>query len=164
MVKRLGKRFKNRLLPPELKQLQNELRAPGEIGRAIPGKEQAYRRDVKPGGVKAPPLATGGSEVSTRFTTPGENTLLYQAESWVYLNLTLIDAGPVSVGTRDNIAPVLSGKGGVLVQNEVFRFPVRKGQRVYMTANTVARVRLAIEAPPFGEQILSLLASILGRG
>ena len=151
-------------MPPGLKQIANELRAPGEVGRAIPGEEQAYMRETKPAEVKAPPAAVGRSEISTRFTKPGENTFVYQAESWVYLNFTLIDAGPVDVGTRDDIAPVLSGKGGPLVQNEVFRFPISKGQRVFITANTVSRVRMVIEAPPYGEQILSLLASILGRG
>jgi hypothetical protein len=162
--KRLRRRLGNKLMPPELKKLANELRAPGEVGRAIPGQVQSVIRNAPPSGADIVPAAAGLSEVSTRFTKPGENTLLYQAEGWVYINLLMIDAGPVSVGTRDDIAPVLSGKGGLLIQNEIFRFPVRKGQRVFITANTVARVRMTIEAPPFGEQVLNLLGSILRKG
>jgi hypothetical protein len=164
---RLSK-LRNKLMTPaaaDMQRLAKELRAPGEVGRAIPGNVQAHMQTVTPKtAAVAPPVAQGRSEISTYFTTPGQNSLLYQAESWVYLNLTLIDAGPVAVGTREDLAPVLSGKGGLLVQNETFRFPVRAGQRVFLTANTVSRVRMSIEPAPYGEQILSLLASILGRG
>ena len=166
-----SRRFKLRnlaakLRTPLLQRIGADLKAGGEFGRAVPGVEQAYARTIKPAVVATePPPAIGQrSEISTHFTIPGRNTLLYRADSWVYLSLVLLDAGPVAVGTRTNVAPVLSGAGGLLVQNEVFRFPVTKGQRIFITANTVQRVRVSIEAPPYGEQILKLLASILGKG
>ena len=164
--KRFGRRFGNRLMPPALQKIANELKAPGEVGRAIPSDAQAYMRhtEASVAAKVAPPVAKGGTEMYTYFTKVGGDNLFYQADSWVYLSLTLLDAGPVAVGSRENIAPVLSGKGGLLVQNEPFRFSVRAGQRVYITANTISRVRILIEPPPFGGQIIELLSSILGKG
>lgn len=162
MKRRISKR---RALPPSLKKLADELKAPGEVGRAIPGEAQAYMRATPAveAPKMAPPVAKGATEISTYFTNVGGDSLLYQAESWVYLNLVLLDAGPVAVGTRENISPVLSGKGGLLVQNELARFSMRAGQRLFITANTVSRVRVTIEPPPFGQQVLELLSSIFRK-
>lgn len=157
------KRLRSRLSPDFIK-IARELQAKGEMGRAVPGVDQARIRANVPDDSAAIPAPEGRGDISTFFTQAGGETQLYQAESWVYLNLLLLDAGPVAVGTRENIAPVLSGKGGLLVQNETFRFPVRAGQRVFITANTVGRVRVTVEPVPLGAQILKLLASILGKG
>jgi hypothetical protein len=149
-------------MAPEFNKLAGELRAPGEQGRAIPGDVQAREEQAVPAPVEQP--AVGRADISTYFTKAGGESLLYQAESWVYLHVTLLDAGPVSVGTRDNIAPVLSGKGGLLITNEVFRFPVQKGARVIIASNTINRVRIVIEPIPFGGQILALIGSLLSKG
>ena len=149
-------------MSPAIREIAAGLRAPGELGRAIPGvaKAQAQRAAAAKEGPSQVPEAEGRTSISTYFTKPGGDFVLYEADSWAWVNVMLLDAGPVDVGTRDKISPVNSGKGGALVTNQNFRFPVRKGERVYITANAINRVRLTIEPVPFGEQVLSLMDSI----
>ena len=163
----LPRRFRNNILTQEGKQLARELTAPGEVGRAVPGQDQTHMRVqvAMPKVIADIPPATGRSEVSTYFTQVGGNQLLYQAEGWVRLRLLLETAGPVAVGTRDDILPVLSGKGALLSRDVEMVFPLTKGQRIYITATAVNRVRRIIEPVPYAEQALHLtgkIASLIG--
>lgn len=157
------RRLRKRILPAVMRKAADSLSMAGEAGRAIPGlaQVQSQQRQVVIEGDPAIPAATGRTEISTYFTKAGGDFLLYEADNWVYLNLVLLDAGPVSVGNREQISPVLSGKGGPLIQGETYRFPVRKGGRVYITSNTVNRVRVTIEPVPLADQVLSMMGSIL---
>lgn len=164
MKNRLG-RMKNRLMAPDMRKLSNELKAPGEMGRAIPGVVQAQlaAQSQSPNPVLQPdiPAATGRTEISTYFTKIGGNHLLYQAEGWVGLRIMLETAGPVAIGTRDDVEPVLSGKGITLVRDVEVAFPLAKGNRVFITAGAVNRVRLIIEPVPWAEQNTTMLGSIV---
>jgi hypothetical protein len=165
MKNRLSK-IKSKLVTPntqEAKRLAHELRAPGETGRALPGPVQAQlmaqRQSPRKVGLPDIPAATGRSEISTYFTRVGGSQLLYQAEGWVRLRLLLSTAGPVSVGSRDDVAPVLSGKGITLPTDVEVTFSLLKGNRVFIAAASVNRVRVIIEPVPWGEQIATMLGN-----
>lgn len=152
-------------MTPEIKRLAEELRAPGEIGRGLPGKVQAQ---VQANTLSQPttidpeiPAFTGRTEINTYFTKVGGNRLLYQAESWVILRLLLETAGPVAVGARDDVEPVLSGKGILLPTDVEIEFPLAKGNRVFITATAINRVRLIIQPVPWQEQQTSIMGSLL---
>jgi hypothetical protein len=163
--RRRGKLFRNNLMTPELKRLADELRAPGEIGRGLPGKIQAQvqaKTLSQPATIDPEiPAFTGRTEVATYFTKVGGNNLLYQAESWVILRLLLETAGPVAVGARDDVEPVLSGKGILLPTDVEVEFPLAKGNRVFITATAVNRVRFIIQPVPWQEQQTSIMGSLL---
>jgi hypothetical protein len=163
----LPRRFRNRLITHDAQQIARELTAPGEVGRAVPGLDQTHMRaQAAAPRVVVPdvPPATGRTEIATYFTKVGGNQLLYQAEGWVKLRLVLETAGPVSVGTRDDIVPVLSGKGILLPTNVEIQFPMSKGQRIYISATAVNRVRRIIEPVPYADQILSMIGSLVSLG
>ncbi len=95
------------------------------------------------------------TQIYTYFTKPtGISELLYSAESWVQMTLVLETAGPVSFGTSENVSPVLSGKGILLpptgVPIEVY---LPKGNRIFIAANAINRVKVIIEPLPWLEQI-----------
>jgi hypothetical protein len=116
---------------------------------------------ARPEGEPSIPAATGRAEVHTYFTKPGGSHLLYQAESWVRLRLMLGTAGPVAVGSRDYVAPVLSGKGILLPENVEITFPLLKGNRVYIAAAAINRVRVIIEPIPWGDQTTTMIGQIV---
>ena len=152
-------------MPPDLKNIGRELRAPGEVGRAVPGIEQTQMRATagkKPVTPEVPP-AVGRTEISTRFTKETGSTLLYQAESWVVVRLMLETAGPVAVGTRDDVAPPLSGKGILLPIDVEIAFPMQKGGRIFLAATAVNRVRFIVEPIPWYEQIATMLGKLVAR-
>ena len=112
------------------------------------------------------------NDLYSYFTQVGGTRLLYSAEEWVRVTVRLATAGPVSVGTREDLVPVLSGKGVLLVpgglQEETFVVP--KGQRVFIAAEAVHRVTFIVEPIPYLRQIIdvvgrgfNVLAGLLGR-
>lgn len=164
-MKRRLRKFGKRLKSPTFEKIAGELKAPGEVGRAVPGIQQAQMRagttnDVL-GGDAAIPAARGRTEISTYQTRDTGTQLLYQAEGWVRLRLMLETAGPVSVGTRDVLTPVSSGKGILLPTDVEITFPVAKGGRITIAATAVNRVRYIIEPIPWLEQIALMLGSVV---
>jgi hypothetical protein len=116
------------------------------------------------------------TDIYTYFTSPnGQSELLYSGESWVRIFLFLETAGPVSVGTRESVTPVLSGKG-ILIPSDgrQLEFVIPKGNRIFIAAESINRVKFIVEPIPWQEQILyevsntgaaikSVLASLLSR-
>jgi hypothetical protein len=100
------------------------------------------------------------TEIFTYITRPAAGTqLLYSAEKWVRARLMLETAGAVAVATnRQNITPVLSGKGIVLPINVEIQFALSKNNRIYIASTTVARVRFIIEPIPWQEQMILMLS------
>lgn len=96
------------------------------------------------------------TDIYTYFTQPnGQSELLYSAEGWIRIEFQLETAGPVAVGTRQDVVPVLSGKGVLLPPDgEPVKFVVPKGDRVYIAAEAVNRVKVIVEPLPWIEQIL----------
>ncbi len=88
------------------------------------------------------------TEIKTLITDQiGVSTNFMTAESWVQVKLRLETAGPVAVSTRENIAPPLSGKGGLL-NDDNMTFVLNKGDRLFYVAQAVNRVRVIIEPVP----------------
>lgn len=104
------------------------------------------------------------TDIYTYFTKPiNESELLYSAESWVMVTLILETAGPVAVSTRQDVVPVLSGKGALLEPDgEPFRFVLPKGDRLFIAAEAINRVKVIIEPFPWLEQILLSLSQGFG--
>ena len=116
-----------------------------EAQRALPDSK---------GGEVPKQLQTYRTEVYSIFTEPtATSQLIYSAENFVVIELLLETAGPVAVGTSAQIAPVLSGKGVLLVPGVPYRRQLAKGVRFYITSETVNRVSLAIDPVPWLEQI-----------
>lgn len=103
------------------------------------------------------------TEISTYFTSRiGTSELLYSAEDWVEITLRLETAGPVAVSTRQEIVPVLSGKGALLPVDDDFTFILPRGNRLYIAATAVNRVNFTVRPAPYINQALNLLDSIVG--
>lgn len=99
-------------------------------------------------------LQTYATEIFSYFTVSSNETqLLYSAENWVRIKLTLQTAGPVAVGTKEQIAPVLSGAGILLDTDMPFEAYLSKGTRFYITSQTINRVNVTIEPIPWLEQL-----------
>lgn len=97
-------------------------------------------------------LRNYNTEVYTYFTQPtGVTRELFTAEFWLRATLTLETAGPVAVGTRQEIAPVLSGKGIILTTDIPVPFVLSRGDRLYIAAESINRVKIVREPLPGGE-------------
>jgi len=104
------------------------------------------------------------TDIYTYFTVPsGETELLYSSENWVRIELQLETAGPVSVGTREEVSPVLSGKGILLpTGDESIEFVLPKGNRLYVASGSINRVKVIVEPIPWIEQLLMQIESGFG--
>jgi len=152
-------------MDPDIKEMASELRMPGEQGRSIPSAEKVKKQNaaIAREGAPAVPVASGRTEISTVLTgSVGGSQLLYQAESWVRVRLMLETAGPVAIGTREDVSPPLSGKGILLPPNNVeVEFSLAKGNRLFISSTALNRVRFIIEPIPWMEQVSNMVGSIL---
>lgn len=118
--------------------------------------------------VRAPADTTGQAEnkiqIDTYLTKPSAGSqVLYNGDRmWAKVTLTLTTAGPVAVGEKSSIVPVLSGKGQLLPPGVPVVFNVAKGNRIYIASDTLNRVNVVIEAYPFLETITGLLSTWAG--
>jgi hypothetical protein len=90
------------------------------------------------------------TDIYNYFTVPGETKILISASRWILVRLTLETAGPVAVGTRATLAPVLSGKGPLLPTGVPFEFTLAPGNRLYILAESVNRVKVVNEPSVIG--------------
>lgn len=106
------------------------------------------------------------TDIFTYFTVPAitnRSELLYSAEEWVRIELVLETAGPVAVSTRQSVTPVLSGKGVLLEPDgEPLKFIMPRGDRLFIAAESVNRVKVIIEPIPWLEQIYQTLTQGFG--
>lgn len=85
------------------------------------------------------------ANASDFFTTPTDGTqLLYSADQWVQVVVTLRTVGPVSCGQNASQVPVQSGKGIALVTNIPVTFTLARGTRLYVASTTVSRLSVVI--------------------
>jgi len=104
------------------------------------------------------------SFIDTYFTKQGETQIIYNGDrQWARVTLTLETAGPVSVGTSQNIGPALSGKGQLLITNVPTTFTIAKASRLYVVATGVNRIKRTVEPVPWLEQITGLISALLGK-
>lgn len=117
------------------------------------------------GTVQAPSPTIAGAELTsdlyTYFAKPstdGKPAIIYNGDrQYAQIVLTLETAGPVAVGTRQNILPVLGGKGQLLQTNAPLTFTLAKGNRIYVATTSLNRIRVTIQPYPWLEQITGLL-------
>jgi len=108
-------------------------------------------------GTSIPPQATQHTEMYTYFTKPSiRSSLIYSADQWVTVRLTLETAGPVAVGTLQEIGPVLSGKGTLLPTGEEREIQLAKGDRLYEVASSVNRVTVTTYPVPYLKRLVML--------
>ncbi|MDX1421487.1 MAG: hypothetical protein R3322_00015 [Kiloniellales bacterium] len=99
------------------------------------------------------------TDTYTFVTQVGGNRLLYSAEDWVRVNLRLETAGPVVVSTREDVVPVLSGKGIEIPDDDDLTFVLPRGNRLFYSAESVNRVRFFVEPIPWLETLLRVIDS-----
>jgi hypothetical protein len=126
--------------PPEPSQRQ--MRGITNVGQVRPGQDPRGRVEH-----------IHNTDTFTLFTKIGGNHLVYSAEGWVRVVLRLETAGPVAVSTRQDVPPVLSGKGILLGVDDI-TLVLSKGQRLFYSAEAVNRVRFVVEPIPWGESLL----------
>ncbi len=101
----------------------------------------------------------------TFFTSapiPGQQTtILYNGDRlWTQVTMTLETAGPVAIGQQADLEPVLGGKGQLLATGVPTTLNVAKGDRIYIVASGVNRVKVKIEAYPWLESITGMVARV----
>jgi hypothetical protein len=130
------------LIPPRISALASSNK---EIARALPTSK---------GGEPAGQLQTYRTDVYTYFTKKdGKTELLYSAENWVRIKLTLETTGPVAVGTVASLVSPTAGHGITLDTAVPFETYLAKGTRFYIIADAISRVNIVIEPIPWLEQI-----------
>lgn len=106
------------------------------------------------------------TDIQTFITSPptnGEATILYNGDRiWARITLVLETAGPVVVGNKSGLFPVLSGKGILLITDEPVSFDIAKGTRLYIASESVNRVKFTTAPLPWLEMIAGLAAKIGG--
>lgn len=100
------------------------------------------------------------TEIYSYFTVVGEQQIMYSAENWVRMKLTLETAGPVSIGTSSQIAPVFSGKGRLLDTGVEYEVYLSRGARLYVVSESVNRLSVTIEPIPWMEQLSAEIVSV----
>ena len=104
------------------------------------------------------------TQAFTYFTKVGPTEILYSGDRlWAKVTLTLETAGPVAVGTVQNLTPVLSGVGQLLETDDPTPFTIAKGVRLYIASTSVNRIKVTVEPLPWMEQITALLSDLVGR-
>lgn len=119
--------------------------------------------------VQAPSATVAGAELTTEIYTylakppvAGQLPILYNADrQQTQLILELEGAGPVAISTKQQILPVLSGKGALLKTGQRTPFYLAKGQRLYVAASSINRISVTIQPIPWLEQITGLLGRLV---
>lgn len=105
------------------------------------------------------------TDVYTYITKIGGTEQLYDgSRAWARITMTLESAGPVAIGTREGLQPVLSGRGELLDTDAPKTLVIAKGSRVYIAATSVNRVKVEIEPLPWLEQIAGTINAIVDLG
>ena len=123
------------------------------------------------GSVQAPSPSLTGAELSTELYTffakpvlDGRFVVLYNADrQFARVTLTLETAGPVAVSRSQQLAPVLSGKGAKLETGVPLSFDVAKGNRLFVAATSISRIKVFIAPIPWQEQITGLLGLLVAK-
>ncbi len=86
------------------------------------------------------------THIYTYTTVPdGQTRRLYDAKLSVKVSMRLDTAGPVAMGTRHDLSPLLSGKGVLLNSEDWTDFELNLGDRLFIIAETVERVQFLIQ-------------------
>ena len=113
----------------------------------------------------SPPTSTPDTttDAFTYFTQASNDTqVLYTADrAWVRITLFLETAGPVAVGTKSSLQPVLAGTGVLLPTGQAFSMYLAKGNKLYVASTSVNRVKVVVEPLPWLQSILNSILSLV---
>ena len=131
-------------------------------GLAKLGPPSGTSIDRTRGSIQAPSATTAGAELSTESSIflikPPDTVLIYSADrQYAQVIITLLTAGPVAVSTKQQLTPVLSGKGSLLQTGVPFTLCLAKGQKLYGATTAISRLALTIQPFPWLEQITGTL-------
>jgi len=121
------------------------------------------------GSVQAPSATVAGAELHTeistffaRPSTDGQLAVIYNGDrQYAQVILTLETAGPVAVSTKQQVLPVLSGKGQLLETGVPLTFTLAKGNRLWVATSSLNRIKVTVQPLPWMEQFAGLLGLIL---
>jgi len=138
-----------------------------KLGKLGPQSSTSTNRNV--GSIQAPSATVAGAELATeiytffaRLPTDGQLATIYNGDrQYAQVILTLETAGPVAVSTKQQILPVLSGKGQLLETGVPLSFVLAKGNRLYVATSSLNRIKVTVQPPPWLEQFAGLLHLIL---
>jgi len=130
------------------------------------GANQSTDRTM--GTVQAPSATVAGAELATEISTffarpptDGQLPVLYNGDrQYAQVILTLETAGPVAVSTKQQILPVLSGKGSLLETGVPLAFTLAKGNRLWVATTSLNRIKVTVQPLPWLEQLAGLLGLI----
>jgi hypothetical protein len=96
----------------------------------------------------------------TKAATDGVSQVLYNGDrQYAEVSLTLETAGPVTVGNKQNLLPVLSGKGELLETGVPRSIVIAKGNRLWVAATGINRIKVEIKPLPWLELIAGMTSS-----
>src|SRR5882724_6793814 len=99
--------------------------------------------------------------LSTFFTKVGPTQVIYNGDRmWARITLTLLTAGPVSVGQLNDLLPVTSGKGQVLQTNVPTTFEVAKSNQLFVACTSLNAINVSIQPYPWLETITGILTTM----
>lgn len=156
--------FKNTPLAPLV--VRPAAQRPGTAVGMAPTRPDPTVAQLSTSSMAPSPMGTDRTTDSfTYFTRASSATdaavILYNGDrDWAKVTLLLETAGPVVVGTRAELAPVLGGSGRLLRTDIPVELTIAKGTRIYILATAVNRVAVTIEPWPWLEQISSYVARI----
>jgi hypothetical protein len=96
----------------------------------------------------------------TKAATDGQSQVLYNGDrQYAEITLTLETAGPVCIGNKQNLLPVLSGKGELLETGVPRSICIAKGNRLWVAATGINRIKVEVKPFAWLEQIAGISAA-----
>lgn len=147
---------------------------PGAVVKPGPGMSKVganLSTDRTQGSVQAPSPTVAGAELKTEIYTffarpapDGQLAIIYNGDrQYAQVILTLETAGPVAVSTKQQILPVLSGKGELLETGEPLSFYITKGNRIWVATSSINRIKVTVQPLPWLEQLTGLLGLLVAK-
>ena len=133
------------MLPSNASTVRTEASVPVPSARTPENTTEIYTYIAKPQPDRYPQIIYNGDRQNARVT------------------LTLETAGPCAVGNKQNIYPVLSGKGVLLETGVPLILTIAKGNRVWIASTAANRVKVEVQPIPWQEQIVAIITAILGK-
>lgn len=96
----------------------------------------------------------------TFFTVASETRLLLSLPQWTKVTVELETAGPVAIGTRQQLDPVASGRGAMLSTDQPFEMLLGPNTRLYYAATGIHRVTIKVEAIPWMQSIYAAISAL----
>jgi hypothetical protein len=101
------------------------------------------------------------TKIYTIFTDDsGITRLLFSPPTWCRVRITLETAGPVAVGTSQDLGAVLSGQGVQLTTDIELTWDLDREDRLFWVAESINRVKFSIESIAYGDEYAKSLHEI----